>query len=184
MDIACTLESWALLNFKHVLLKPWPGEGSVKGFSCPWAHLPPPGQCCRNKCLQGWCTYSRPFVKISKIKWKLWTALKKDFFCSFVFSSVCVLVGSTCVCVCVVHVCVCLWVVYATECGCPQRPAEGIESPGAGVIGGYELPAWVLGTRLLTSTRVVHAPNHRATSRGPWGTFWWKTNVPEILFSD
>lgn len=138
----------------------------------------------------GWCTYSLSFIKICKIKWRLWTSLKKDFFFSSVsvlVSSicVCVFVGGTCVCVClwVVHAWLCLWVVHADECRCPHRPAEGIEFHGTGVTG-YELPAWMLWTRLLTSTRIVCSPNHQATSRGPFGTFWWKTNIPEMLFSD
>lgn len=40
------------------------------------------------------------------------------------------------------HVFRCLW-----------RPEEDIGSFGAGVIGGFELPAWVLGTELWSSGR-------------------------------
>lgn len=40
------------------------------------------------------------------------------------------------VCMCI---CICLWV-CAEKLQVPQKPEEGIESPGAGIKGGSELP--------------------------------------------
>jgi hypothetical protein len=44
-----------------------------------------------------------------------------------------------CVCVCAL-VCVHLCIMCAHECRYPWKPEEGIGSPGAGVMGGSEMP--------------------------------------------
>lgn len=51
-------------------------------------------------------------------------------------------------------------------CSCPQRPEDGVWSPGVGVIGIYELPSVGFGTQTLTfyksskcSWSVTHLPN-------------------------
>lgn len=46
----------------------------------------------------------------------------------------------------------------------PTKTEEGAGSPGAGVTGGCEPLAWVLGTKLGTSGRATSALNHLAIS--------------------
>lgn len=51
--------------------------------------------------------------------------------------------------------------VLAREYRSPQRPEEGMRSPGSGVTtGGCERRMWVLGTKLMPSVRVARALNH------------------------
>lgn len=45
-----------------------------------------------------------------------------------------------------------------------MRPKDSFGSSGAGVMGGCELPMWVLETESLSSARVVHAFSQRALS--------------------
>jgi hypothetical protein len=50
----------------------------------------------------------------------------------------------------------------ACEYECPQRPEEDLDSSGIGVRGSWNLLVWLLGTRLLSSTRTVYALDHLA----------------------
>lgn len=49
-------------------------------------------------------------------------------------------------------------------CGCPQRPAESIRSPGTGSTDCYDPWDVVLGTELLSSGKVPSALNHLYSS--------------------
>lgn len=52
----------------------------------------------------------------------------------------------------------------ACECREPLDAEYGVRSPGAKAMGGWELPCWVLGPELASSTTVVHVLNHWAAS--------------------
>lgn len=61
------------------------------------------------------------------------------------------------------------------------REARGIRTPGAGIIGSWEPPIWVLQTELGSSARGVYTFNHWASFQPPGDPFY-EINILKIIF--